>query len=76
MENLFDDLIQQPNEKLMFFIELGLNHEQQHQELLLMDIKHNFSVNPLKPTYRQDLAANDLQISHPIAWQFHKADIY
>jgi ergothioneine biosynthesis protein EgtB len=32
-------------------IELGFHHEQQHQELLLMDIKHVLSRNPLRPVY-------------------------
>ncbi|MFZ5491204.1 MAG: ergothioneine biosynthesis protein EgtB [Pseudomonadota bacterium] len=37
-------------------VELGLQHEQQHQELLLMDVKYNFHCNPLYPAYRDDLA--------------------
>jgi ergothioneine biosynthesis protein EgtB len=38
-------------DKLTSTIELGFHHEQQHQELLLMDIKHVLSLNPLRPTY-------------------------
>lgn len=34
---------------------LGLNHEQQHQELLLTDIKHVFSCNPIRPPVSRSL---------------------
>jgi ergothioneine biosynthesis protein EgtB len=55
MRELIDSVDDAKWEVLAFRVTLGLNHEQQHQELLLMDIKHNFSVNPLKPAYRDDL---------------------
>ncbi len=38
-------------------LELGLQHEQQHQELILMDIKHALSLNPLQPVYRAQAPA-------------------
>ena len=37
----------------MPLIELGLHHEQQHQELLLTDIQHALSLNPLQPAYHE-----------------------
>jgi len=46
---------------------LGLHHEQQHQELLLTDIKHAFWSNPLQPAYREDLAVVPAR-ALPLRW--------
>ena len=48
-------------------IELGLHHEQQHQELILMDIKHVLAQNPAYPTYR-DVPVPAGTPSPPLSW--------
>ena len=49
-------------------IELGTHHEQQHQELILMDIKHVFSVNPLLPAYQAPRPHAVSRDGSPAAW--------
>ena len=40
------------DDETLSIVRLGLEHEQQHQELILTDLKHLLSVNPLRPVYR------------------------
>ena len=55
-------------------IVLGLNHEQQHQELLLTDIKHNFANNPLHPIYRETRSTPSPQ-AKPMQWLEYEGGI-
>lgn len=55
-------------------IEIGLHHEQQHQELLLTDIKHVFAVNPLFPVYRERSASASLQ-APPLDWVYFDEEL-
>ena len=57
-------------------VTLGLHHEQQHQELLLMDIKHVLSRNPLKPVYLPQVRAEARKESAPKAgWYDHEGGV-
>jgi len=47
---------------------LGCNHEQQHQELLLTDILHHFSVNPLEPAVWRGAPKVPVAMPGPIGW--------
>jgi ergothioneine biosynthesis protein EgtB len=57
IDSHIDDLLSDPDEQLLDEIEpifvLGIHHEQQHQELLITDIKHVFAQNPLYPVFRE-----------------------
>jgi ergothioneine biosynthesis protein EgtB len=51
---------------LIKLIELGIHHEQQHQELLLMDVQFNFSLNPLFPAYQLHKPQHDESPTAPL----------
>jgi ergothioneine biosynthesis protein EgtB len=61
MLSLFESIISIQSE-LADLVTLGLHHEQQHQELLLTDIKHILALNPLHPAYREDLSMDQLDL--------------
>jgi ergothioneine biosynthesis protein EgtB len=62
--------------RLSALIELGLNHEQQHQELILTDAKHMLSCNPLKPAYARARVAEAMGTGPAFEWVAFEEGIF
>lgn len=60
----------QDSGEILKILEIGINHEQQHQELLLMDVKRNFYANPLRPVYQKQVFMSE-ELAPPEWRTFH-----
>jgi ergothioneine biosynthesis protein EgtB len=62
------------NAEIAMLTELGLQHEQQHQELLLTDVKHLLSLNPLHPEYSAATQDRAMRAA-PLRWHGYDAGV-
>jgi ergothioneine biosynthesis protein EgtB len=78
MEQLFASARLTP--ELASIVEIGLNHEQQHQELVLTDIRHALAQNPTWPAYQTDLDASsrhqEVNESNELDWIAFDEGVY
>lgn len=76
MEQLLLETDVEQAEDIIQLIELGLHHEQQHQELMLTDMKHMLAQNPLFPVYRADRQTYSTHEPTQLTWQAFAQGIY
>ena len=80
IDQFVQELIETANgptfEELATLVELGIHHEQQHQELFVTDIKHVFAQNPLHPVFRRSDRVDGTSPVSPIRFiEFEKARV-
>ena len=68
-------LTHEPSPDRLDFVELGMHHEQQHQELLLTDILHAFWTQPLRPAYALPADTADAPSPASLRWISHPGGI-
>ncbi len=56
------------DDAMLAVVELGLHHEQQHQELIVTDLKHLLSHNPTFPAYRPDCVEAEVEPVERLGW--------
>jgi ergothioneine biosynthesis protein EgtB len=80
VDRAMEQLLRRPRRDLQPLLALGLNHEQQHQELMLTDLKHVFGTNPLLPPYRDDGPGGaplpEAGVPLPLRWVEHEEGIH
>jgi ergothioneine biosynthesis protein EgtB len=69
-------LLASEDPRITELVTLGLHHEQQHQELLLTDIKHILALNPLHPVYRADLVVPPQMTAKIDRWLEYAGGVY
>lgn len=67
-----------PPARALELIELGINHEQQHQELILTDCLAAFAGNPLRPAYQEpeEVAPGEIGKAMPLSWVGFEGGIF
>ncbi len=76
MEKLFNNVDDKDFSRIAAVIQIGIHHEQQHQELVLTDIKHIFSENPLDPVYSKRPDSNSDVTTGNLKWIKFEEGIY
>jgi ergothioneine biosynthesis protein EgtB len=77
VDEAMQKLLVQPLEPAVkSLVVLGLHHEQQHQELLVTDIKHILAANPLRPAYQMDLPVVNVPIASQEQWLDYPGGLY
>ena len=62
--------------EVLDLVALGLNHEQQHQELIVTDVKYGLAANPLRPAYRDGTAIVEAKPAPASRWQSLPGGVY
>jgi ergothioneine biosynthesis protein EgtB len=75
VDEAMERLLAGPAGPWLGLVELGLHHEQQHQELMWMDIQHVLSCNPIDPSYGPGAPAPS-PAAEPLRWIQHPGGVY
>jgi ergothioneine biosynthesis protein EgtB len=77
-EGMIRLLSRDPAAEVLDLVTLGLNHEQQHQELILTDVKSGLAANPLRPAYREapDIGSEPPKTAPALRWHSFPEGVY